>query len=108
MAFFHMCVENHMTCELDRRLETLDAPVIYVYSYTVTERLCFHRCLSVHVGRCTPPARQTRPTRQTRPMMATSVDGMHPTGMYSGFDFFFQTVVDACTLLMNTPFFLLQ
>ena len=28
----NMCVENDMTCRLDRRLETLDAPVIYFYS----------------------------------------------------------------------------
>ena len=28
----YMTIENHMTCRLDRRLETLDTPVIYFHS----------------------------------------------------------------------------
>ena len=53
------------------------------------ERLCFHRCLSVHRGEVytplgrpphgRPPLAMQTPPRQT----ATAADGTHPTGMHS-------------------------
>ena len=58
----------------------------------IAERLCFHRCLSVHPPRHTLP-RQTSPwadthlwadtPRQIPHELATAADGTHSTGMHS-------------------------
>ena len=60
----------------------------YRLLFTVrNSRLCFHRCLSVHRGRCTPPAggrHLPHLGRNPSPhQTATAADGTHPTGMHS-------------------------
>ena len=52
----------------------------------VAERLCFHRCLSVHRGQVYTSPRHTPPLdRHPAPQIATAGDGTHPTGMHSCF-----------------------
>ena len=86
-----------------------DAMTFLPSATVVAERLCFHRCLSSTVGKCTPPWQPDPPGRQTpswadtpwqadtpplkadplptgrtpSPKMATTADGTHPTGMHS-------------------------
>ena len=55
------------------------------FATVVVERLCFHRCLSVHTGVYTPWQADTPSARQQTPLlpeMAAAADGI-PTGMHS-------------------------
>ena len=82
-------------CSQCNRTKDISYLVLYLPSATVVaERLCFHRCLSVHRGemyitpRQTPPLgrhppEQTPPRQTPAPNMATAAGGMHPTGMLS-------------------------
>ena len=68
------------------------------------ERLCFHRCLSVHWGEVyTPQADTLPPDRyfspgQTLPQQTTTAaDSTHPTGMHSCFQFKFTLKLPFCS-----------
>ena len=54
------------------------------FATVVAERLCCHRCLSVHRGEVYTPL----PGRHPLPEMATAAEGTHPTGMHSCSEFF--------------------
>ena len=45
----------------------------------VAERLCFHKCLSVHRGRCTPLPWQAEPDSQTPPGQTPPPPDIPPT-----------------------------
>ena len=67
----------------------------------VAERLCFHRCLSVHGGELYIPHGQTPHPPARHPLgrhppgqTATAADGTHPTGMHSCFKFSFLFLQD--------------
>ena len=50
----------------------------------VAERLCFHRCLSVHRGEVyTPPGQADTPRHLPPRQTASAADCTHPTGMHS-------------------------
>ena len=65
IVFFAVCQPNFMS-QLFRKALCLPSATV------VAERLCFHRCLSVHGGRCTPPGRHPPPTLGRHPL------GRHP------------------------------
>ena len=87
-------------------------------STVVAERLCSHRCLSVHggvhtsprqAGRHTPPWQADHHPQQADPPLgryptpgrhpqqtATAADGTHPTGMHSCFFYLKNKAVQLC------------
>ena len=67
-----VCQPNFMS-QLFRKALCLPSATV------VAERLCFHRCLSVHGGRCTPPGRHPPPhSRQTPPGQTPPADTPPP------------------------------
>ena len=63
-----VCQPNFMS-QLFRKALCLPSATV------VAERLCLHRCLSVHGGRCTPPGRHPPPhSRQTPPGQTPPAD----------------------------------
>ena len=85
-----------MWCQKEATFCITTCDPLLPFATVVEERLCFYRCLSVRMGRCTPLRKTPLPGRRPpgrhplgrhtpgqTPQMTTAADGTHPTGMHS-------------------------
>ena len=77
MCHFTNNTEFRFTAKAGEEIRLIVAMFLLPSATVVVERLCFHRCLSVH------RREGVHPQGRHPPEMATVADGTHPTGMHS-------------------------